>query len=92
MENLTLPLITLISPLVGWLIWLTIKTFQNDKAIAVNTTNDYAVNVKIEEVKKDMGVKIDKLETHFDTQFDKLETNFSAQLDKIFDRIERLQK
>lgn len=72
MENLTLPLITLISPLVGWLIWLTIKTFANDKAIAVNTSNDAQVNRQIEEVKTDMEKRIDKFETHVNAQFDKV--------------------
>jgi hypothetical protein len=86
MENLTLPLITLISPLVGWLIWLTIKTFQNDKSIAVNTSNDAAVNKQIQEVKIDMEKKIDKFENHVNRQFDQVGDKFERVFEMLNSR------
>lgn len=81
MEQLTIPLLTIISPLVGWLIWLTIKTFQNDKAIAVNTSNDVTVGSQINEIKKDMTQRIDKFENHVNAKFD-----------KVFEKIEQITR
>ena len=81
MEQLTIPLLTIISPLVGWLIWLTIKTFQNDKAIAVNTSNDVTVGTQINEIKKDMTQRIDKFENHVNAKFD-----------KVFEKIEQITR
>jgi hypothetical protein len=81
MEQLTIPLLTIISPLVGWLIWLTVKTFQNDKAIAVNTSNDETVSSKISELKNDVEKRIDKFEGHVNAKFD-----------KVFEKIEQITR
>ena len=83
MEILTFPVLTLLSPIIGWLIWLTIKTFQNDKAIAINTTNDSTVKSQITEVKTDMTMRIDKLENHFDVKFEQV----NNKIDRIFESI-----
>lgn len=81
MENLTIPLLTLFSPIVGWLIWLTIKTFQNDKSIAVNTSNDANVTRQIEEVKTDIEKRVDRFESHVNAKFD-----------KVFEKIEQITR
>jgi hypothetical protein len=81
MENLTVPLLTLISPIVGWLIWLTIKTFQNDKSIAVNTSNDTNVSKQIDDVKADIEKRVDRFETHVNVKFD-----------KVFEKIEQITR
>ena len=81
MENLTVPLISLISPLVVWLTWLTVKTFQNDTKIAVNTSNDANVSKQIEEVKTDVEKRIDRFENHVNTKFD-----------KVFEKIEQITR
>jgi ABC-type bacteriocin/lantibiotic exporter with double-glycine peptidase domain len=87
MEQMTVPLISLVSGVILWCIWLTIKTFQNDKAIAINTSNDAAVNKQISDVKNDMTIRIDKLENHFDNKFDQVSSKF----DKVFEKIESLR-
>ncbi len=88
MEQMTVPLISLVSGVILWCIWLTIKTFQNDKAIAINTSNDAAVNKQISDVKNDMTLRIDKLENHFDNKFDQVSSKF----DKVFEKIESLRQ
>lgn len=88
MENLTVPLITLLSPIIGWLIWLTIKTFSNDKAIAINTTNDITVKTQIADVKSDMNIRIDKLEYHFDSKFEQVNQKF----ERVFEKIDQINR
>lgn len=69
---MTVPLITLVSGVILWCIWLTIKVFQNDKEIAVNTTNDATIKIQINDVKADLHGRIDKLEKHVDGKFDRV--------------------
>lgn len=72
MESLTVPVITLASGIIAWNIWITIRLFQNETRIAVNTSNDENVSKQIEDVKKDVEKRIDKFETHVNAKFDKV--------------------
>lgn len=85
MENLTVPLITLYTPIIGWMVWLTIRTFKNDKEIAINTSSDITVKAQIFELKNDMTAKIDKLEKHVDSKFDQVNSKF----ERVFEMLRR---
>lgn len=78
--ELNVPVITLSSAFILWNVWLTIKTFQNETKIAVNTSNDENVGRQIDEVKKEVEKRIDKFETHVNAKFD-----------KVFEKIEQLR-
>jgi len=59
-----------------WLVWLTKKTSENDKAIAINTAHDTSVgdelkklDKKIDELKKDIYAWADKIEHKVDSGF-----------------------
>lgn len=81
MESLTVPIITLASAIIAWNIWMTIRLFQNETRIAVNTSNDENVGKQIEEVKKDVEKRIDRFETHVNSKFD-----------KVFEKIEQITR
>lgn len=65
----------------SWLVWLTKKTHENDKAIALNTSADQNSKDKLVEVKSDVNNRIDKLEKHFDSKFE-----------LVFKKIEAIRK
>lgn len=74
MEELVIPgwAVVLISTLGGavvyWLIWLTMKTFENDKAIAINNNNDTNVGAELHKINN----KIDKMDDKMDRVMDQL--------------------
>lgn len=49
--------------LIGWLVWLTIKTNENEKYIAVNTANDKNVAAELEKIYKSIERIDGKLDT-----------------------------
>jgi hypothetical protein len=69
--------------IIGWLIWLTLKTAENDKAIAVNTQADTFVR---QELRK-MDEKMDHLRTEFKEWIDKLELQMERRFDKVFNKL-----
>lgn len=89
MEDLVIPgwAIILMSGIgtliIGWLIWLTLKTSENDKAIAINTARDNYVG---EELKK-MDEKIDEIRREFKEWIDKLELQIERRFDKVFNKL-----
>lgn len=58
----------LIAGLVIWMAWLTFKTFSNEQAIAINTTNDANVGREFKEIKEG----IEKMSTETKQGFDKI--------------------
>jgi hypothetical protein len=87
MEDLNIPgwavilIGTLGAGLVSWMVWLTRRQFDNEKAIAVNTAKDAEVGLQITDLKTDFKERIDKLERHMTDRFD-----------KIFDRIDKITR
>jgi hypothetical protein len=67
--------------MLGWMLWLTRKQFDNEKAIAVNTAKDAEVGSQITDLKSDFKERIDKLERHMNASFD-----------KIFNRIDQITR
>lgn len=72
MESMTIPILSLVAGVILWCAWLTVKVFQGEKDIAINTSNDITVGKQIDDVKKDMERRIDKFESHVNTKFDKV--------------------
>lgn len=74
MEGLIIPgwAVVLISTFGGaavyWFIWLTKKTYDNDKAIAINNNNDSNSNSELQKITN----KIDKLDDKVDRVMDQL--------------------
>lgn len=68
MEDLVIPgwALALISGigtlLLGWLLWLTMRTNQNDKAIALNTANDLNVTRELDKIYQAVGKLDGKLD------------------------------
>lgn len=74
MDGLTIPgwavvlMSTLGGAIVYWLVWLTMKTFENDKAIALNNSNDQNVGGELHKINS----KVDKLDDKMDRVMDQL--------------------
>lgn len=91
MEDLTIPVWFLVlsgifgGTLVSWAVWITLKTWSNDKDIALNTLSDITVKERISEVKTEMSSRIDKFEQHVNQQFDKMNGRF----DKVFELLSK---
>lgn len=88
MEQMTVPLLTLVTGIIIWCAWLTRELYRSQKDIAINTANDGAVKSQILEVKDNMTVRIDKLESHFDKKFDQVSQKF----EKVFQKIDEINK
>lgn len=67
--------------IVPWLVYLTIKAFENDRRIAINTENDKNVSGQITDLKTDLNKRIDKMEDHIEEKFD-----------KVFDKIDKITR
>lgn len=67
MEDLLIPgwAVFIILGMIAWLVWLTRETYQNQKAIAINTNNDEKVSKELEKIYK----AIEKLEGKIDLYF-----------------------
>lgn len=74
MEDLIIPgwAVVLMATLGGggiyWLIWLTIKTFENDKSIAINNNNDTNVGQELHKINS----KIEKMDDKMDRIMDQI--------------------
>lgn len=69
--------------ILGWLIWLTLKTSENDKAIAINTAHDTSVGNELRKLDK----KIDELKTETRGWIEKLEDHMEKRFDKVFQKL-----
>lgn len=94
MEDLTIPGWAIVACsgilplLIGWLIWLTMKTSENDKAIAVNTTHDTSVSKELHK----LDVKIDELKKDTKEWMSSIDAKMERGFDRVFHEIERLIK
>lgn len=69
---MTVPLLSLVGGVILWCIWLTIKLFQSEKDIAINTAHDNNVGKQIEEIKADLHKRLDRFENHVNAKFDQV--------------------
>lgn len=94
MEDLTIPVWFLVifglitGSLVPWAVWITVRSFNQDKDIAMNTQADTMVKEKIDEVKDD----ISEVKTDMTARIDKLENHFDAKFERVFKSIGDLKK
>lgn len=70
----------LLSVYMPWIVWLTFKAFENDKAIAINTAHDMNFTTSVVEMKTELKQQISDVRTEFNTRFDRFE-------DRVFDMI-----
>jgi len=66
--------------LLGWLVWLTLRTMENKSAIELNTAADKTVSLELEKIyeaislqSKTSNDKFDKMEDTMDSKFDKMD-------------------
>lgn len=81
MEDLTIPgwAITAFGVvIVPWLIWLTLKTIQNDKDIAINTANDVKVNDELSKLNTQIEARFNKIDERIEKLDEKI-TQFLMQ-------------
>lgn len=74
--------------LIGWLIWLTMKTSENDKAIAINNNNDTSVSKELHK----LDIKIDELKKDTKDWMVNMDLKMERGFDRVFHEIERLTK
>lgn len=60
--------------LIAWLVWLTVKTFDNQKDIFVNKANDENVQKELEKIYR----AIEETKDSFKDSFDKLDLKFDT--------------
>lgn len=65
--------------LVGWLVWLTTKTFENQRMIDVNSANDKNVSVEIEKIYKSVERLEGKLDKFLSNEMDFLKQMLKKQ-------------
>lgn len=64
--------------LIGWLVWLTLKTNENEKNLAINTTNDNALKENVAKDLKNIETKIDDLKAFTKDQINDLKNQINA--------------
>jgi hypothetical protein len=87
-QDVAIPLITIGTAIVGWLLYLTQKIHSNEKAIAENNINDQRVNGELQRIYN----MLEKFEIKVDSSIDKLDKKMEVGLNKLEYKIERLIK
>lgn len=69
MEDLLIPgwAVYLVLGMIVWMAWLTRETYQNQKAIAINTNNDHNVKAELDKI----YAAIEKLDSKIDKYFER---------------------
>jgi hypothetical protein len=62
------------SLLIAWLVWLTLKTFSNEKDISVNKANDATVQKELDKIYKALG----SMEVSFKLSFERIDKKFDT--------------
>jgi hypothetical protein len=75
----------LLSVYMPWIVWLTTKVFDNDKAIAINNTHDQNSMTQFVEMKTELKQQISDVRTEINTRFDRFE-------DRVFDMMKASMK
>ncbi len=65
-----------------WLAWLTLRQNDNEKGIAVNTTNDKNFVDNFIVMKSELKQQISDVRTEFNTRFDRFEDRVFAMMNK----------
>lgn len=87
-EEVAIPLITIGTAIVSWLLYLTLKIHANEKAIELNNANDRMVNSELQRIYN----MLEKFEIKMDSSIDKLDKKMEVGLNKLEYKIERLIK
>ncbi len=81
MEEINVPLLTIIGFFGSAFAWLALRQHQSDTRIAVGDSKLENLSKQLEDVKDDMEKRIDRFETHVNTKFD-----------KVFEKIEQITR
>lgn len=85
-QDVAIPLITIGTAIVSWLLYLTLKIHANEKAIELNNANDRMVNSELQRIYN----MLEKFEIKLDSRIDNLNSKLETGLNKLDSKIERL--
>jgi len=85
-QDVAIPLITIGTAIVSWLLYLTLKIHANEKSIELNNANDRMVNSELQRIYN----MLEKFEIKLDSRIDNLNSKLETGLNKLDSKIERL--